>query len=163
MLHKIFICTCLTSYQQQLLTTTETQTTIGWPKLLLQQKKQFFTSCEHLHVLHLHTNDGLDNKPTKHSFKTMTLQFKHVEKTISTLFPKMKHFIIISILGNKSTFLKRILHACLKQSNQPFKLITDTCSNTRKSSTSLCSCISSSCMHFILQLSVKHIVLSKLK
>ena len=63
-----------------LLTTTEIQTTTRWPKLLLQQKKHIFTSFEHLHVLHLHTNDGIDNKPTKHAFKQMTLQVKHVEK-----------------------------------------------------------------------------------
>jgi len=44
------------------------------------KKETNFTFCEHLHVLHLHTNDGLDNKLTKHAFKQMTLQLKHVEK-----------------------------------------------------------------------------------
>jgi len=161
LLHKIFFCTCLTSCQQQLLT--KIQTTTGWHKLLLQQKKQIFTSCEHLHVLHLHTNDGLDTKPTKHAFKTNDASSQACRKDLKDSFQNMKHFIIISILETKSTFLKSILHACLQQHNQPFKLITHTCSNTRKSSTSLCSCTSSLCMHFILQLSLKHTILSKLK
>ena len=109
LLHKTFICTRLTSCQQ-LLTTTKIQTITRWPNLLLQQKKQIFTSCEHLHVLHLHTNYGVDNKPTKHASKTNDPSNQACrKKTNRTLFQKMKHFFIISILETKSTCLKSIL------------------------------------------------------
>lgn len=154
MLHKNFICTCLTYCQQNLLTTTRLQTTTRWPKLLLHQKKQISHLVNYLHVLHLHTNDWLDNKPIKHAFKTIDPSSQACRKIILQWFFKDETLHKHLHLGDQIKFsqVNIALHSCLQQNNQPFNLITHTCSNTRKSSISLCSCISSFCMHFILQL-----------
>ena len=126
-------------------------------------KETDFTSCEHLHVLHLHTNHGPDTNPKKHAFKTNDPSSQACRKRPLGLFSKEETFHHYLHFGDQINFSQVNIasHAC--QSNQPYKLITHTCSNTRKSSTCLSPCTSCLCMHFILQISLKHIVLSKLK
>ena len=162
MLHKTFICTCLKSFQQQLLTTTGIQTTTGWTNSCFN-KETYFTSYEPFLVLYLHINDWLDNKPIKHAFRTNDPSGQACRKRPLGLFSKRWNTSSLSPFGDQVNFsqVNMASHAC--QRNKNCMLITHTCSKTRKSSTSMCSCISCSCMHFILQLSLKHTVLSKMK